>query len=824
MRRLQVCFASNLALASSVLLGGCAEGPAKDAPLGSVRQALEAEVPLAFTPKSAAALTGRLAGAAVANGPLSSEPLYAQTLAAEFSDVTPENETKWGSLQPNDRKAWNFANADAIVAFAANNGMRVKGHTLAWHSQLPPFINADMNAGQLNSALTKHINETVPRYAGQMFAWDVVNEAIADDGSGLRNSILSQLMGEEFITHSFLHARAKDHGADLYYNDYSIETINAKSNAVYDLMTRLLAADVPVDGVGIQGHIDARFAPSVEDMVANFNRFGELGLSVNVSELDVRVARIAGNRNRKLAIQKQIYQRVAAACAESAACTGITTWGFTDKYSWIDSTFGEDDPLLFDEQYQKKPAYYGFIDGFVGVPLDPAGLEPNLIGNSSFEAGLDGWNVLGSGTLASSMDAHTGYHSGVVSGRTATFNGPRRDITALTQQARGYDVSVWTRIGGASAATARLTAQVTCTGQATQFIGLAQANASDTGWVQLSGMLNLPNCALQTVAVYVEGPAAGVDVYADDLAVRERPLANLVQNGTFEAGTNGWFGWGPSVIGVSSDSHSGSQAGRASGRTDTWNGIATNLTSVLQREVSYQATAFAKVAGASSAPLALTAKIRCTGGSDNFVRVASATGNSSSYSELSGSITMPNCPLAEVVLYVEGPPAGVDILLDDVSVSQLASSEGPNIIVNRDFETNTAGWFPFGSVSISASTARAHSGARSALVTGRTATFNGIATSLVGIATPGVSYRVRGFAQVSTASAPVRFTLQSACSGGAASFTTVASATANNSTWVELDGTMNVPNCTLTTANLYIEGAPAGTDIYLDDVSVRQRL
>src|SRR5688572_32813445 len=112
MGRLQVCFASNLALAASMLVGGCAEGPPKEAPIGSVRQALEAEVPLAFTPKTAAALTGRLAGAAVASGPLASEALYGQILAAQFSDVTPENETKWGSLQSNDRKAWNFANAD----------------------------------------------------------------------------------------------------------------------------------------------------------------------------------------------------------------------------------------------------------------------------------------------------------------------------------------------------------------------------------------------------------------------------------------------------------------------------------------------------------------------------------------------------------------------------------------------------------------------------------------------------------------------------------------------------------------------------------------
>ncbi|HKO94962.1 MAG TPA: endo-1,4-beta-xylanase, partial [Polyangiaceae bacterium] len=794
--------------------------------LGTARQAIVAELPAVFTPKTAAAVTGRSVGTAVRSGALAAEPIYAQTLIENFGDVTPENEMKWGVLQPTDRNTWDFTNADAIVAFAASNGLRVKGHTLAWHSQLPPFITPALPPGQINSALTRHINQTVPRYASQLFAWDAVNEAIADDGSGLRDSILSQKLGADWITHSFTLANAKDHDAQLFYNDYGIETVGAKSNAVYDLLAGLLAADVPVDGVGIQGHLDARFAPSVEALVQNFDRFGALGLSVNISELDVQVARVGGNRARRLAVQKQVYQRVAAACVQSAACSGITTWGFTDAHSWIDSTFGADDPLLFDEQYQKKPAYFGYIDGFVGVPLDAPGLEPNLIGNSSFEGGLDGWSVLGSGTLATGTeDAHTGYRSAFVSGRTATWNGPLRDILSLTRSAHTYDVSVWTKLEGAASATTNLTAQVACTGQPTQFIPLAQATASDSGWVELAGELSLPNCALATVAVYVEGPAPEVDISVDDLALREQPLPNLIANGDFESGTSGWFGFGSAVVGVTSDAFSGNQAAIATNRTAEFNGPATNVTSVVQAEGVYQATAFAKLAGATSGPLALTAQVTCQGGPTNFVRVASATGSDSAWSELSGSFTLPNCTLANVTLYVEGPPAGVNVLLDDVSLSQLESSQGPNIIANAGFETGTGGWFPFGAVTISATTARAHSGLQSAFVTNRTATFNGIATSLLGLATPGRTYGVRGFAQVGNiASAGVRFTLQAQCSGAGQTFTTAASATATNGTWVELTGALTVPNCTLTTANLYLEGPAAGIDLYLDDVSVREQL
>jgi hypothetical protein len=167
----------------------------------------------------------------------------------------------------------------------------------------------------------------------------------------------------------------------------------------------------------------------------------------------------------------------------------------------------------------------------------------------------------------------------------------------------------------------------------------------------------------------------------------------------------------------------------------------------------------------------------------------------------------------------------VDILVDDVSVSALESSEGPNVIANRDFEAGTSGWFPFGAVTLSATTARAHSGAQSALATDRTATFNGIATNLLGLVTPGRSYHVGGFAQVgNVASTGVRFTLQSACDGGADSFATVASATATDGAWIELNGVMNVPNCTLSKATFYLEGPAAGVDLYLDDVSVREQL
>jgi endo-1,4-beta-xylanase len=778
--------------------------------------------PVVFTPATAAARSGRDAGVAVSSGPLAAEPLYASTIAAEFSDVVPENETKWGPLQPVDARHWSFAAADAIVAFARDNDLRVKGHTLIWHSQLPPFITPDTSARRLAEYAERHIETTVERYRRDLFAWDVVNEAIADDGSGLRASVFSDAFGERFIERAFRLARAADRDAELYYNDYGIENQNPKSDAVYALLERLRERGVPVDGVGFQAHLDARFAPSLDELVQNFERFAALGLSVNISELDVRIAGLGGSAAYKRAVQKQIYQRVSAACVLADACAGVTTWGFTDKYSWIDSTFGADDPLLFDEAYQRKPAYYGYVDGFLGVPLDDPSLEPNLIGNSSLEAGLEGWSVLGAGALATEVAlAHTGLRSAKVSGRLESWQGPRHDVTALTGAGRTYDVSVFARIAGATSATTGLTAQVTCAGQATQFQPIAGAIATDTGWVELAGALTLPDCDLQTVAVYVEGPAPGVDVLVDDLALREQPLPNLIANPDFEAGTAGWFAFGPATLATTSDAHAGTSAAIATNRSADWNGVATNLTSLVAPTATYRAGAWMKIRGAGSSPIRLTAALRCAGQATQFVPVAAATGSDSAWTELGGSLQIPDCSLEDLTLYAEGPAAGIDILLDDVSVFQLSAGLGPSVLANGGFESGTGGWFGFGSVAVEASSARAHSGAQSAHVSGRTDTWNGLATSLLGLVTPGRSYRASGFAQVGAASAPVNLTLQSACDGRAPTFTPVAFATASDSSWAELGGTLVVPDCNLTTAFFYIEGAPAGVDIYLDDVSLR---
>jgi GH35 family endo-1,4-beta-xylanase len=242
---------------------------------------------------TAACRTRRKLGASADFMPLTSEISYSDTLARQFDYITTGNTLKWGVVQAVDPQTWDFGQADAIVAFAEAHHQALKGHTLLWHQQLPPFVDGNLPADLLRKYLRANIHREVGRYRGRMYAWDVVNEAIADNGLGLRDTVFSQKLGPDFIAWAFREAHRADPHAKLFYNDFDAETVNAKSNAIYALVQGLLAAGAPIDGVGFQMHFDAATAPSTADMVANLTRFTALGLDVNISELDVTVASLS---------------------------------------------------------------------------------------------------------------------------------------------------------------------------------------------------------------------------------------------------------------------------------------------------------------------------------------------------------------------------------------------------------------------------------------------------------------------------------------------------------------------------------------------------
>jgi endo-1,4-beta-xylanase len=291
-------------------------------------------------------------GAAV-EAALLDDPAYVRTLLREFNAVTPENAMKWGPVHPTEH-GWDFAPADRIVDFAAVHNLRVHGHTLVWHQQLPGWLAAALGRRQLTRALAEHVETLVGRYRGRVAGWDVVNEAMGDRGR-LRRTLFLRVLGSGYLATAFRLAHAADPDARLYYNDYGAEAAGAKSDAVYALVRRLLDQGVPLHGVGLQMHLRATHPPASDAIRANVARLAALGLEVRISEMDVRIRRV--RRPDPLAVQARVYHDAIAACADTPGFAGVTFWGVSDAHSWIDARFGEDDPLLLDVDYAPKPAY-----------------------------------------------------------------------------------------------------------------------------------------------------------------------------------------------------------------------------------------------------------------------------------------------------------------------------------------------------------------------------------------------------------------------------------------------------------------------------------
>jgi endo-1,4-beta-xylanase len=320
--------------------------------------------PGTVTLRSLADDAGILIGASAQSIPLAGEPPYADTLAREFNHLSPDYELIWGNIHP-ALCGWNFDPVDAIVDFAAANGLRVQGTPLVWYAYLPDYVSILTPAG-LRAALEDHVRTVVGRYRGRVASWVVVNEAVQDFGPP-RPSVFLDRLGPGYIGDAFRWAHEADPDALLFYNDYRADGLNAKSDAIYGLVQGLLQDGVPIHGVGLQMHLGGAFGSLPATVRENMQRFVDLGLLVQVTEMDFQVGGLPGTLDERLAVQRGVYHDVVADCLAVAGCRGVTAWGFTDKYTWIDQFFGPGNyPLLFDAFYQPKPSYFGVQDALAG--------------------------------------------------------------------------------------------------------------------------------------------------------------------------------------------------------------------------------------------------------------------------------------------------------------------------------------------------------------------------------------------------------------------------------------------------------------------------
>jgi endo-1,4-beta-xylanase len=304
-----------------------------------------------------AAARGLYVGAAVSPRPLRCEDAYGQVLGHELNALTTENALKFGPVHPEPER-YSFEDADLIVDFAEEHDMLVRGHTLVWHNAVPEWIStAEFTPEVWNDVLHDHIATVVGRYQGRVHVWDVVNEAIGDGGPGdLRDTLWVRGVGPDYIDKAFRWAHEADPDALLFYNDYGAEGMGGKSQQVYDLVAGMLERGVPIHGVGLQMHLTLGEIPDPDQVRANIERLGALGLQVHITEMDLRLPTDPSPRLYER--QAEVYRELSTVCLEAENCTAFVMWGFTDRYSWIPQFFpGMGEGLIFDDRYRRKPAY-----------------------------------------------------------------------------------------------------------------------------------------------------------------------------------------------------------------------------------------------------------------------------------------------------------------------------------------------------------------------------------------------------------------------------------------------------------------------------------
>ncbi|AIV33731.1 endo-1,4-beta-xylanase [Streptomyces sp. R1] len=296
---------------------------------------------------AAAAQSGRYFGTAIASGKLG-DSTYTSIANREFNMVTAENEMKIDATEP-QRGQFNFSAADRVYNWAVQNGKQVRGHTLAWHSQQPGWMQS-LSGSALRQAMIDHINGVMAHYKGKIAQWDVVNEAFADGSSGARRDSNLQRTGNDWIEVAFRTARAADPNAKLCYNDYNVENWNwAKTQAMYSMVRDFKQRGVPIDCVGFQSHFNSG-SPYDSNFRTTLQNFAALGVDVAITELDIQGA------------PASTYANVTNDCLAVERCLGITVWGVRDSDSWR----SEQTPLLFNNDGSKKPAYTAVLNALNG--------------------------------------------------------------------------------------------------------------------------------------------------------------------------------------------------------------------------------------------------------------------------------------------------------------------------------------------------------------------------------------------------------------------------------------------------------------------------
>lgn len=313
------------------------------------------------------------------------DSLGEQIVLIEYNTITPENSMKWMYMEPEQGK-FEFETADKYIDFSTKNDIAFIGHNLVWHSQLAGWVEKIESKEELSASLKNHVQTVAARYSGKIHGWDVVNEALNEDGT-LRNSLFLKQLGPDYLINSFKWAQEADPKAELYYNDYNMTRQEKRAGAI-KLVKDIQASGARIDGIGMQAHWGLE-DPTLEEIETSILEYSDLGIQVMITEFDITVlpnpwdlegAEVSQNfegsehmnpytKELPDSVNTQLAQRYKDIFSlfkkHSDKISRVTFWGINDGVSWLNSWPIEDRtnyPLLFDREYNRKPAYYSVLE------------------------------------------------------------------------------------------------------------------------------------------------------------------------------------------------------------------------------------------------------------------------------------------------------------------------------------------------------------------------------------------------------------------------------------------------------------------------------
>jgi endo-1,4-beta-xylanase len=297
-------------------------------------------------------------------------PAYKQALYENFTSVTPENDLKWGSIRKKLSEKYDFSRADRIVDEALSNGMRVRGHALIWGkypglgfpSDLTHILdNSEHPKAELHNILEEHIFTVMGHYKKRISDWDVINEPFELFGTRIDKNVYYQVLGLDYIPLGFSLARQASPSGRLFLNENIFHYNGRRAKDLLKLVRDLRDKNVPFDAVGLQSHIITNL-PSIKELKNYLNQLAELGVEIEVNELDASIGLFRNYRDPYKA-QGELFRAIIETCLECPACKGVSFWGVDDRDNWMDVIptlipFKPNSPLLFDQEMRPKPAYY----------------------------------------------------------------------------------------------------------------------------------------------------------------------------------------------------------------------------------------------------------------------------------------------------------------------------------------------------------------------------------------------------------------------------------------------------------------------------------